>query len=135
MLSHTAEHALRAVLYIATSEDRRARVSSIAVAVQAPRSYLAKILSQLAAAGILESTRGPGGGFRLAMEPEELALSRISAVFNTGEPRRCLLGRGICGAVPDCPVHGRWAPVAGVIDAFFAHTTVSDLLHIPRTLS
>jgi Rrf2 family protein len=127
VLSHTVEYALRATLYIAR-QPRAVRLPEIAKAAHAPPRYLAKILGQLAREGILESTRGPSGGFRLAAKPGSVSLADIVAVFEKAEPRRCLLGHGTCGSNPNCSVHERWAPIANSMDELFGRTTISDLL-------
>ena len=57
ILSQTAEHALRAVLYLAQREDELVRVGDIAEALSIPRNYLSKILHLLAREGVLASTR------------------------------------------------------------------------------
>jgi Rrf2 family protein len=131
MLSQTVEYALRASLYIARHHPEPARVNDIADAIAAPRTYLAKILSDLARAGLLDSTRGPAGGFRLARDPDALTLAAIVAPLNGHEERRCLLGTGKCGENPSCTAHARWSPIAGEVDAFFGKTTLADLLHSP----
>jgi Rrf2 family protein len=128
VLSHTVEYALRATLYIARQRSRAVRLSEIADAANAPPRYLAKILGQLAREGILDSTRGPSGGFRLAARRDALSLSDIVEVFERAEPRRCLLGHGICGSNPDCSVHERWLPIATSMGEFFGRTTIADLL-------
>lgn len=133
MLSQTVEYALRAVLYIAREHPRSIPVSDVADAVEAPRGYLAKILGDLARARILESTRGPAGGFRLSGVPEAFALSDVVTAIDGTEERRCLLGHGKCGENPTCTAHARWAPIANDMDAFFGKTTLADLLHTPRT--
>lgn len=132
MLSQTTEYALRAVLYIAR-DPRSHPVASIADAVEAPRGYLAKILGDLARAGVLESSRGPTGGFRLAADPESVALSVIVEAIEGAGDRQCLLGHGKCGDNPACTAHARWAPIAGQMEAFFGKTTLADLLHSPVT--
>jgi Rrf2 family protein len=131
MLSQTVEYALRAVLYIAREHPQSIPVSDIAGAVEAPRGYLAKILGDLARHGVLESSRGPTGGFRLAAEPDTLALSDIVTAIEGTEERRCLLGHGKCGENPTCTAHTRWAPIANDMDAFFGKTTLADLLYTP----
>ena len=126
-LPQTAEYALRAILEIAKCHPQPVRVAELASAVGAPANYLAKTLGVLARAGVLISTRGPNGGFRLGDAPERLTLFRITSVFQDRGPRRCLLGNGACGTQPTCPVHERWKPVATNVDAFFRSTTVADL--------
>jgi len=134
MLSQSVEYALRATLYVARSHPRALPVNDIAGGIDAPRGYLAKILSALVRAGILGSSRGPGGGFRLAKAENALALADIVQAIDGTEDRRCLLGRGKCGENPGCTAHARWAPIASEVDAFFGKTTLADLLHTPTPL-
>lgn len=131
MLSQTVEYALRATLFVARSHPRSLPVGDIADAVEAPRGYLAKILSELARTGILESSRGPGGGFRLSRQPAEVVLADVVHALEGSHERRCLLGHGRCGDNPSCTAHARWAPIANQMDAFFGKTTLADLLHQP----
>jgi Rrf2 family protein len=133
VLSQTAEYALRATIYIARHTPRAVRLNDVAQAVHAPPRYLAKILGQLAREGILHSSRGPTGGFRLAARKERVTLTAIIAVFDGVEPRRCLLGDGLCGHNPGCTVHEKWAPIARSNADFFAHTTILELLSTPPT--
>ena len=128
MLSHTVEYALRATLYIARQTPRPVRIPEVASTIEAPPRYLAKILGQLAREGLLESTRGPAGGFRIAPRRERATLADIVGVFETSAPRRCLLGHGVCGNNPQCTVHERWAPIATSMSDFFGRTTIADLL-------
>lgn len=131
MLSQTVEYALRATLVLARVHPKPLAVAEIASAIEAPRGYLAKILSDLARDRILESTRGPGGGFRLALDPAAFVLADVVRSIDGVEERRCLLGHGRCGDNPKCTAHPRWAPIAREMDAFFGNTTLADLLHQP----
>ena len=127
MLSQTAEYALRAVLYIAgRPPETSIRVPELARATGVPRNYLAKTLHQLARVGVLRSTRGPRGGFRLAEPAEAMTIDRVLAPFAATDTRRCLLHDRPCGVRP-CAAHTRWAPVARRLDHFFGTTTVADL--------
>lgn len=129
MLSQTAEYALRAVLHIAEhGTDHPVPVGDIAVALDVPRNYLSKTLHQLSRAGVVTSTFGPGGGFMLGARPEALTLDRIIAPFDTSSERHCLLGQARCRDSAPCPAHGRWKNIAEQIHAFFATTSVADIL-------
>jgi Rrf2 family protein len=132
LLPQTAEYALRATIYIASHAAGRrgaaVRVGEIAAALRLPQNYLSKTLHQLARAGVLASTRGPTGGFRLGAPAEQITLGRVVEVFAETRPRRCLLGTGPCGQNPTCPVHARWKPVATPVTEFFATTTIADLV-------
>lgn len=76
----TATYALLALYEIAQrnreapSPTKGVRAGDIAEKHRLPKAYAAKILSQLANAGILHSDRGPRGGFRLNRAPEEISL-------------------------------------------------------------
>jgi len=128
MLNQTVEYALRAVIHIGRDPSVSFRASEVAKAIDAPRDYVAKILGQLVRAGILESGRGPCGGFRLSGPPEETRLADVVDVFGQSTARRCLLGHGVCGETPSCAVHKRWAPIATSLNSFFADTTLADLM-------
>lgn len=128
MLSQTTEYALRAFIYIARQAPQSIRLKEVAAAVSAPSRYLAKILGELTRAGYLTSTRGPAGGYALAPRGEPVTLASIAAVFERATHQRCLLGSGLCGHNPDCPVHLRWAPIAGSMASFFSQTTVAELV-------
>jgi Rrf2 family protein len=133
MLSQTAEYALRTVLYLAAEQqDSLFRVSEIAEDLDIPRNYLSKTLHQLARAGVLTSSRGKHGGFRLTKSPSKLTLAEVVAPFDgpTGA-RICLLGRTACSDSNPCPAHGRWKAVSTEVSTFFRETTVGDLLKGP----
>jgi len=133
ILSQTAEYALRTVLYLAAAQrDGLLSVGEIAAAINVPQNYLSKTLHQLARAGILHSSRGKHGGFRLARPAAEITLGEVVGPFNgpTGE-RICLLGRDACSDSDPCPAHARWKAVSNQVSGFFRETRVSDLLQGP----
>jgi len=133
MLSQTAEYALRTVLYLATTDQAElSNVTDIAERLDIPRNYLSKTLHQLARAGVLTSTRGKHGGFRLTKPASQITLAEVVAPFDgpTGS-RICLLGRAACSDSDPCPAHGRWKSVSNEVSTFFRETMVSDLLESP----
>lgn len=129
MLSQTAEYALRAVLYLARrAGDGPVRVDEVASALSVPRNYLSKILHVLARGGVLSSTRGPHGGFELAVPAESLLLADVVGAFDDLESRGvCLLGRASCSDRSPCGAHHRWKEVSEVVGSFFRDTTVAEL--------
>lgn len=136
MLTRTSGYALTAVAYLAArraERDRPIRIDEVAAAVDVPRNYLSKILHKLARQGVLESTRGPQGGFRLAMEPGELTLGTIIASFDdVGGPVRCLLREQACDPAAPCIAHRDWHGIARAAHGFFDTTTIAALLaHTP----
>lgn len=130
MLSQTAEHALRAVLFLARQPDgARVPAETIAEALDAPRNYLAKTLGALAKAGVIDGMRGPTGGFALRVPPGQLTLARVVGAFD--EPpssRMCLVGGRRCDGRDPCVAHGRWNSVRTAARAPMERTTIADLL-------
>lgn len=131
MLSKTSQYALRAVLYLARgpAPDAHVPAADIATALLVPPNYLSKILHALSRAGVVESERGPGGGYRLARTPESIPLASIVGAFDriaTGSV--CLLGSPSCPGSRPCAAHERWRRVSDPLSAFFLETTVAELL-------
>jgi Rrf2 family iron-sulfur cluster assembly transcriptional regulator len=131
ILSHTAEYALRATLYIAQHQGPAGlmRTDDVADAMQVPRNYLSKILHTLAREGVLVSTRGPHGGFRLRRGAEHLHIQRVISPFDDLAPRRaCILGRPRCNDRDPCPAHAMWKGVTDQVSGFIRDTTIADML-------
>jgi Rrf2 family iron-sulfur cluster assembly transcriptional regulator len=101
----------------------------VAEALGAPANYLGKTLNVLAREGVLVSTRGPGGGYRLGRAGNQLTLAEVVAPFS--EPRAnpvCLLGDRPCSSGAPCAAHGRWTRLAEQMAQPLARTTIADLL-------
>jgi len=137
MLSQTAEYALRAVLAIAAEEEGQAvGAGKLAAALGMPQNYLSKTLNQLTRAGVLDSTRGKLGGFRLARPAERIPLLDVVGPFDDITGRRaCLMGRPTCSDYNSCAAHDRWKAVSERMAEFFRDTTVGDLVHPRRGAS
>ncbi len=129
MLSQTAEYALRAVLYLAEQpHGRPVRVEEIGDALDIPANYLSKTLAALVRAGVLGSMRGPHGGFRMGVAPEDLPLMRVVAPFDDiGSRRHCLLGNPECSDHAACSAHRAWKETSARVEQFFRSTTVADI--------
>jgi Rrf2 family protein len=130
MLSQTAEYALRAVVAIAQQPAGEAiGAARLAAQLEVPPNYLGKTLHQLARAGVLDSTRGKLGGFRLARPAGKISLLEVVAPFDEGAGyRSCLLGRKVCSDLAPCAAHARWRAVSERTVQFFRETTVADLV-------
>jgi Rrf2 family transcriptional regulator, iron-sulfur cluster assembly transcription factor len=130
MLSTTFSYALRAVLLLARDRDRGPlSAEEIAEATGAPANYMAKTLNALAKKGFLVSTRGPAGGFSLAVLPENIPLSQLVDCFEERPlNQRCLLGNGACNSTRPCTAHHAWSAVQSARRAPLDSTTVASLL-------
>jgi Rrf2 family transcriptional regulator, iron-sulfur cluster assembly transcription factor len=131
MLSQTAQYALRTVLRLAAGDEARCTVEQLAEELDMPRNYLSKTLHLLARAGVVESTRGKHGGFRLRRAPHRITLREVVAPFEEVGLRVCLLGKATCSDRHACPAHAHWKAVSESVAAFFSRTTVAELLEAP----
>jgi len=78
MLAQKTRYALRALLYLAEAEAGRAvQVSEIATTQRVPRKYLELILLDLKRGGMVNSRRGPGGGYTLAKPAAEISFAEV----------------------------------------------------------
>ena len=129
MLSQTTEHAIRALLFLAQRPAGEAvPATRIAAALGAPANYLAKTLNALARTGLIASTRGPAGGFRLRRAAGEITLAEVDASFGELRPAAvCLLGDRPCDGRFPCAAHARWTSVCDQLRAPLRATTLADL--------
>lgn len=131
MIQSTAtKYAIRAVCYLAElDEGSYAQVRDIADELGLPYHYLSKVLQELARKQLLDSSKGPGGGFRLARPPVETSLYRlIEAVEGPIEEDECLLGLESCSDRTMCPVHEVWKPFRSAFRQRMEATTLADVV-------
>lgn len=130
MISKTSLHAIRAVAALAElPEGTYCGAAAIAQQVDAPQNYLGKLLQTLALAGIVESQRGLGGGFRLLRTPEDISLyDVVEPIDHVSRWTGCFLGRSSCSADNPCAMHDRWATVRDAYLDMLHTSTVADLV-------
>jgi Rrf2 family protein len=109
-ITRQADYAVRAVLYLANlSNGTRAPTSQIASEQEIPSSFLAKIVSQLSVAGVVQTSRGARGGVSLARPSEEITLLEvIEAIDGPITLNECVPDPSICPFGEDCAVHKIW---------------------------
>jgi Rrf2 family protein len=109
-ITRQADYAIRAVLYISKlGQNQRAATSHIAQEQHIPPSFLAKIISQLSIAGLLQTSRGARGGVMLAKQPEEITL--LDVVESIDGPialNECVNEENGCSFGDDCPLRPIW---------------------------
>lgn len=130
MLTQTAAHALRALLYLAQQpEGRLTPANRIARATGAPANYLGKTLQGLAAAGLVRGTRGREGGYTLEVPATAIRVADVVAAFEGADrPERCLLGDRPCASDTPCTAHRRWQQAQRSAKESVGAITIEDLL-------
>lgn len=109
-ITRQADYAVRAMVYLAQlGPERRASTSQIAQEKQIPPSFLAKIVSQLSVAGLLQTSRGARGGVSLAKPPEKISLlDVVEAIDGPILLNECVSNNGACSFGESCPMKPVW---------------------------
>ncbi len=129
IFSRSCQYALRAVIYLSKREDGSAvHVREISDALDIPHHFLGKILQILNRDGIVLSTKGTNGGFRLGKPASEIRLAEIvNSVDGASTMDGCILGLPECREDDPCPLHGEWETSRAIIVNMLKTTTVEEL--------
>jgi len=96
-LSEAVALALHAGVILAERSDELISTKQLAEGLQASESHLSKVMQRLARAGLVSSTRGPGGGFRLDRAAKDVSLLDIyEAIEGKLHVVGCLFDRPVC---------------------------------------
>jgi len=88
--------------------------AEIAAARELTQPVVAKVLTTLSSLGLIDGTRGPGGGYWLKRKPEEISLFEIVAEFErTDSTIMCPFGPNWCGSGDPCPMHNSIVKMTG----------------------
>ena len=109
-LARMTDYAIRLLIYVAQRPERLCTIAEVAGAYDISQTHLMKITHQLALGGWLETTRGKGGGIRLARPASEI---RIGDVVRTMEPDFFIVECFATGH--SCMLHGS-CELTGVMD-------------------
>lgn len=127
MLSKTAEYALRAVTSLAANGQCALSADVLAEKTKVPRRYLTRVMQDLAAAGLVGSRSGPGGGYVLAMSTGELSiLDVVNAVSPLERIKSCPLGLDSHTSL--CPLHAELDRAYAASEKAFASVTIKGLI-------
>ena len=127
MLPKTAEYALRAAVCLAGLSKKSASADVLAARTKTPRAYLNRVLQDMAAAGLVHSRPGPGGGYELARPTGEVTiLDVVQAVAPIERIRHCPLG--LPSHTSLCPLHRELDRAYATMEEAFRSVTLKDLI-------
>jgi Rrf2 family protein len=129
-IKRNTDYALRALVYLAQKEPGEiVYVRTIAEQEQVSEDFLRKILQVLANAGIVDSHRGPRGGFSLAKEAADISvLDVMEALQGPVAINRCFLGKDKCPNYGECDLRNRLVGVQETIVRFLGDIDLAQLL-------
>ncbi len=131
-ITRQADYAVRAVHYLAElGADQRAATSQIAQEQRIPPSFLAKIVSQLSVAGLLQTSRGARGGVSLARAPEDISLLEVvEAIDGPIYLNECVADKGSnCFFGADCPMRPVWCEAQAKLVEILKATSFNHVNH------
>ncbi len=131
MFSKTCEYAFRAtvVVAIASRNGERLTLTEIAELTGAPKAFTAKVMQDLARAGIVTSQRGPNGGFDLPplMARKVNLRMEIKAAGDEAFSKKCAMSLGWCKSDDPCPMHDQFSKVRDELNEILETTDVHSL--------
>ncbi len=133
-LTNYTDYSLRVLIYLAVKpEKEKSTITEITDAYQISRNHLTKVIHQLGQIGLIETTRGRGGGIILAKEPKEITIGDV--VRETEEDFRiveCFSPDNKCIITPACSLkhvlHEALEAYLAVLDKY----TLADLVKEPE---
>lgn len=131
MFSKACEYGIRASIYIAGQSHKEKRVSlkDIAKQIGSPEAFTAKILQQLSKNNIIDSVKGPSGGFQIEQKrlPKVKLSHIVLAIDGDSIYKGCGLGLKECSEKVPCPVHNQFKAIRANIIAMLENTNLLDL--------
>lgn len=129
MFSKTCEYAIRALLFIAqkTRENKKAGTKEIAREIDSPEYFIKKILQDLSRKGLVQSLKGPHGGFYFNEESLKTSLSEIvRAVDGDKIFSGCAMGLRQCSEQTPCPLHNEFRFIRAEINRMLDQSTLGE---------
>ncbi len=130
MLSLTCKASIKAVIFLGSIADRenRASIKEIAQFINENEHTVGKLLQKLVKDGIINSAKGPKGGFYLT--PKQVKQPVINIIHSIdGEEvfNQCGLGLSKCIEARPCPFHNDYKPVREMFKKMCTDKHVCDL--------
>ena len=111
-------------------------LNEIAKHLDVSKKYIGHIVNQMISAGILESIRGPQGGYMLARSPKEIRVGEIIRTLDGSmAPVRCVEKPDSCSMSRQCATQEVWIKIKESIDAVVDGLTVADLVKRQKKLN
>ncbi len=127
VIHRDTDYAIRALVRL-TRADEVVPTSSMADQEEVPEHFLRKIMQRLKAAGLVESTQGPFGGYSLALKPGDIDLRKIvEAMQGRVVVNACFDDPSVCDNVGDCNIHRRLGSLQNIIESWMEDLTLADM--------
>jgi Rrf2 family protein len=130
MLSNTCKTAIKAVIYLASKHEtpEKSALREIAEKIEASEHTVGKILQLLVKQDVINSTKGPSGGFYLdKAQVTQPLINIVEAIDGKQVFKECGLGLSRCSDKHPCPIHHAYKPGRDIMENLFKEKKVADL--------
>jgi Rrf2 family protein len=130
MLSKTCKTAIKAVIYLSLKfeTEENAGIKEISEFINASEHTVGKILQTLVKQSVINSLKGPSGGFYISKEQQKQPIINIvEAIDGKQVFKSCGLGLSKCSSSHPCPIHDDYKKARDIIWDLFRKKRVLDL--------
>jgi Rrf2 family protein len=130
MLSLTCKTAIKAVIFLCSRADpgEKPGIREIAAAIDANEHTVGKFLQTLVKQKVINSMKGPSGGFYVSREQQQLPIMAIiEAIDGDGFFKGCGLGLPNCSEKRPCPIHHEYKEGRVLLERLFRSRRIADL--------
>lgn len=128
-LTTKGRFAVTAMIDLAMNAQNRAvKLNAISERQKISLSYLEQLFSKLRRAGLVESIRGPGGGYILGKKANEINIAEIIAAAEDKLDATLCSGKANCQSGAPCLTHELWENLNHTINDYLSSVTLAHLL-------
>lgn len=112
-----------------SSPERKVSLKEISEEIKSPLPFTGKIMQTLSKSGVVNSIKGPNGGFYLTEDDKDKVLLAdiILAIDGDKHMRGCGLGLDYCNSIKPCPIHDSFSKVRKQINSLIYTTNMHNL--------
>lgn len=127
-ISKLADYSILIMRLFAVSPEASFNANTISAKTDLNPPTVKKLLKLLQSAGLVESTRGPQGGYMLARAPDEISLAAvIVAVDGPISVTKCILHNDSCDRSATCGAKANWQIVNDVIESALSNVSIFEM--------
>lgn len=132
-ISEAASLALHVTAILAGSQEKLITTKEFASMLRASEAHLSKVLQRLEKVGIVNSTRGPKGGFKLSKASDDISLLEVyEAIDGKLATNNCLLNQNLCNG--NCIMGDLIGKINAQVKDYLKETKLNSLVNVYENL-
>ncbi|MBM3706076.1 MAG: Rrf2 family transcriptional regulator [Actinobacteria bacterium] len=129
LITKQTDYAIRILGSMAGGSDAVHTTTELAEKLKISKPFVRAIMQKLNKERIIFSTKGKGGGFRMATEPDQISIVSLINIFQ-GPVKLddCLIRKSVCPEVKTCPLKKKLQDIGCYINEEFKDLTLDKIL-------